>query len=231
MFQLGYAELGDITGIIISESAPAAEDRDKAWIKLVAGAPAYPYPAVWFNGHWVIRHPLPGESSLRQIWVGSSVDLETFDGGQAGAVGVASGPMWEIDTAFAGRVPIGAGTIPGTDPARSIQVEQTTDSAGGEGSWVRELSRANLPDERLHLFADQTVGEPLTDLGIDDVAARYANVDSESQSYRIAKASGFTNPNAGVTDSLGQGESFVQAPPVYGVYFIKRTARQLIIVA
>ena len=40
--------------------------------------------------------------------------VDTFDGGEAGAIGDASGPMWQIDTAYAGRSPMGPGAIPDT---------------------------------------------------------------------------------------------------------------------
>ena len=202
-------------------STPIPENRVYPWLN--------PTDGLWYTfqfGLWVAPHPIPASSQFRQLWVGSELALETVDGGSAGSVTPITGPFWSVDTDFAGRMPIGPGTIPGTaDPVRTVTVGATTDSAGDTGAWEREITRELLPDERLKIFADASQGEPLVDIGPDSITARRADVDSEKQSYRLSEASGYTNPTVGNTDPLGQGNSFIQAPPFTGVYFIKRTAR------
>lgn len=201
-------------------STPSPENRIYPWLNTTDG--------LWYNfqfGLWTSPHPITAGSDFRLIWVGSSGDLDTADGGTAGAVTATTGPFWSLDASFDGRALIGAGTIPGTSPARTLTVNGTSDSSGDAGSWVREITRALLPNERLKLFANTQVGEPLTDIDADGIAARYADVDSEKQSYRISKASAYTDPTVGNTDALGQGQSFVQAPPFIGIYLAKRTAR------
>lgn len=113
MFALGSAQLGDLTGIIISEAQPGPDDRDKAWIKVVAGKPIWGYaPAIWFSTAWVIPHPEPANSPARKLWAGSEALLATYDGGDGGVPGDASGPMWLVDHAMDGRSPMGPGTLP-----------------------------------------------------------------------------------------------------------------------
>lgn len=203
-------------------STPIPENRIYPWLNSTDG--------LWYLfqfGLWTTPHPVPASSAFRQLWVDSEAALETVDGGSAGTVTTITGPFWQVDHAFDGRMPIGPGTIPGTDPARTVAVNATSDSSLGQGGWVREITRELLPNERLKIFADTTAGEPVVELGPDDIAARRLDVSSERQSYSMNKATGYSNPTVGNTDALGQGNTFIQAPPFYGAYVIKRTGRVL----
>lgn len=205
-FQKGFALLGDITGILIQDTTPDPEDRDKAWIKLTApgGPPAISLPFTWLAPAWVARHPIPAESNERRIWVGTTTDLITYDGGSAGAVGDASGPMWEVDSAFAFRMPLGVGT---SSDGTSVAVN------GTGGSEFVELEEANIP-RHVH--------------GIEGRLAHDANTDTTPRviiddDYLATETSQDTESWGGNADETT--EPHQNMPPYIGVYFIKRTAR------
>jgi hypothetical protein len=100
---------GNFTVWNVGSDEPLVDNRDRPWLKLdttngtVVGvfswSPAY--------GLWVSTHPLPPGGSMRQIWVGTLTDLETYDSGEAGTISAVTGPFWEVDSAFAGFWPIG----------------------------------------------------------------------------------------------------------------------------
>jgi len=97
------------TVIINQEAVPAVTDQDKLWRRPSQGDRGlYQYS----GGAWVTVNPETPSGNARRWWIGTLVDLETYDGGAAGAVAANSGPMWEEDTGFQGRSPMGPGTIP-----------------------------------------------------------------------------------------------------------------------
>lgn len=208
MFQKGVALSDDTNSIIVSDTQPDPNDRDKPWLKLQApgGAPVISLPFIWYNGAWVARHPYPPEGDVRILWVGTTVDLETFDGGTAGTVGLRSGPMWEVDTDFAGRVPIGVGTIPGrTLTPTSLTVGQEA----GEAEHTQTI--AEMPSHN-H-------GPPSTQPA--------TQIDRDAGNLGIGLDSTNTLPNADQTwtATTGGGSPFNVLPPVRAIYLIKRTAR------
>lgn len=226
MFERGSALIGDITGVIISDTAPDANDRDKGWVKTNGGAPTSPSVVyIWFNGSWVAANPTEASGLERRIFVGSTTDLETYDGGEAGAVGVASGPMWEVDTTFAGRFPIGAGAVAGSDPALTVAVGDTG------GAPQVEMAANQLPPHQ-HIVPvcainSQTTdppadGSPATvqygigkDQGVGDV------VDESGSQYARSFPLTSAYPDVAVTPQ----EDVSTLPNYKGVLIIKRSAR------
>jgi len=189
---------------IISETAPGADDQDKLWIKLSGGAPVRQY--VYYNGAWVWPHAIPPSDSRLQIYKGSSADIDRLDGGSVGAVGSATGPFWEIDTDMSGRFPLGAGTLPsGT----------AVDSGTTGGSETVTLTSDQLPDHS-HLF---TVNKAVNG---DDAAGPGELLMAERN---IVTIPGGATPDVSVTGG-GSGQAHTNMPPYYGVFFLKRTARQ-----
>jgi hypothetical protein len=214
MFEKGVAVLGDITGILIQDSAPDPEERDKAWIRLTApgGPPVSSRPLVWYNGQWVAKHPYAASGDVRLLWVGEPADLETFDGGSTGAVSDISGPFWEIDSGFAGRIPIGVGTVP--DQTTVVAVDTNT------GSGQTTLSSANIPSHT------------------HEIGVESSDVTSDAQDGQLRDASGdvtwistWNQTAVGVTRAWGGSAvdqsttPFNVSPAGRGIYFIKRTAR------
>lgn len=91
-------------------STPAAEDRSKPWARTNSdGTP----DGVWFysGGFWLQKHEMP--SGLVAMYEGAATDIETFDGGEAGAITTLTGAFWEPVTQMAARSPIHPGTLPG----------------------------------------------------------------------------------------------------------------------
>ena len=87
---------GQYTLFNYGESAPAASDRDKPWIRTINQSPDKIY--VHQSGYWLSKHPSPASSKERRIWTGTAAELITYDGGSdATTPNVYQGPMWEID--------------------------------------------------------------------------------------------------------------------------------------
>jgi hypothetical protein len=250
MMQLGHAVAADIDGLLIQDAAPDPNYRgNKGWIPTSGGVPIYPgYVFVWHTvvGHWVARNPIANDDASRRIYVGTARSLATYDGGDANAPGIASGPFWEIDTAFAGSVPIGVGLIPTSSPAASITSPlDIVDSLGNGGSYQVSLT----PDQIQHMHGvgqDPAVIVPGT---IDDPAIQLHRAwDSSPETYissgndmNPTSASGYTDGAAissgifGTTKALADSDFPVvdahsNAQPFIGVYFIKRTSRAFYVI-
>lgn len=101
-------------------SEPTVENRALPWHRTNAdGSPDRDYD--YYNGSWVSRHLLDPSTAVRWIWVGTTGDLENFDGGAPGTVSDDTGPMWEVDTDFSGKIPRGAdGTVPVSTNANEL---------------------------------------------------------------------------------------------------------------
>lgn len=246
MFARGHGVIPDITGILIQDAAPDPVYRgNKGWIPTSGGVPVYPgYIFIWHAtvGHWVSRNPIGASDDSRRIYVGTSASVATYDGGDANAPGIASGPMWEIDTAFAGSVPIGVGLIPGSSPAASITAPlDTTDSLGNSGEYKHSLT----PDEMQHMHGVGDDPQNIVPGAVDDPAVQLHRAwTSGGESYTSStndmnptSASGYTDGaaiNSGdfaTTKALTDpdfptvdGHNTMQ--PYVGVYFLKRTSRQ-----
>lgn len=179
------------------DSTPAVDDQDRPWIRTISGKPDRIYSFV--DGKWVSKHPVPALGNLRQMWVGSEADLETYDGGAAGTANEMAGPFWQIDTAMSAKFPVGVG-----DFAASV-----TDTGGEKDTTLEEK---NLP--------------PHThDLNYTESALKNTNgALNDGEGHFI---SGAKTVNGMIRAGSGQtSESFTNLPPYYGVYFIKRTVRE-----
>lgn len=200
---------------IISETAPGADDQDKLWIKLSGGAPVRQY--VYYNGAWVWPHAIPPSDSRLQIYKGSSASIDTLDGGSVGAVGSATGPFWEIDTDLSGKFPLGAGTLPsGT----------AVDSGTTGGSETVTLTSEQLPDHEhlgeAYYRAVAGASSPTDPSGLADDTLHENSGHTTNGSYNnFNKAGVVTTSTVGTT-----GQAHTNMPPYYGVFFLKRTARQ-----
>lgn len=197
MFAKGVCQLasGAIVGVYPSQTAPGIGDRDKLWIKLDASdraLGAYMYA----GGLWVWKHPCPAGGFERRLFVGSTADLATYDGGTNTAVSDVTGPMWEVDTNFAARFPVGVGT---TANGTVINVTNT----GGEDEHT--LTVDEMP---AHTHTASSVWLNTWPAGTNELGG---GVD--------ATAGAVTNANTGGDDPHNN------LPPYYGCYIIKRTAR------
>lgn len=202
MFSKGRALLGAITGVIVSEPAPSASDRDKLWGKLVGTHFVGVYAWDSTYNAWLREHQYLYPSGVRLDFEGTLAELATFDGGEATAVSAISGPMWEEDTNYAGRVAMGPGLIP--DTATTLVV------ATNAGAGQHAITVAELP---AHTHEIDRNGLNLTDPDISPPQAAASNFN------------GGTHANMS-TEAAGGGQALSLVQPVRTAYKIKRTIRQ-----
>jgi hypothetical protein len=156
---------------------------------------------------WLSPHPSPPSSSEVRIWKGSETALWAYDGGDGSNPTFSpptdsTGAMWEVDSDFAFKFPIGVGTNSVTydgNPAKSIAPGET----GGEERHV-----LTLPESPAH---NHTYNQFVAVGGTFDVTAAGAN-------FGVIPGS--------LTGPAGSDGSHENLPPFRGVYFIKRTARK-----
>lgn len=90
-------------------STPAAEDRGKPWHRTNSDGTDDGW-WTFYNGFWIQKHPMPTGAII--MWEGAIADIDTYDGGEAGAITNITGPFWERATTLDARSPIGPGTLP-----------------------------------------------------------------------------------------------------------------------
>lgn len=205
----GYVP-GEYSVIIDSETEPSAEDRGKPWYKLLPGGAPSGKLYKYYLGKWVSPNPVEPESAERRIWTGSEAELWSYDGGDgtdpsSSAPTATTGAMWERDTAFDFRFPLGAGTSP----------KPTTVSVGETGG----SEEVTLTPDQLggHTHNATLSGGP--NLGADGGTAGLDEGDGDRESV-TAKYSWTVD-----IEATGD-EPHSNMPPYVAVYFIKRTLRQ-----
>lgn len=162
---------------------------------------------IYKDGYWLRQHPIAAGSAERRIYVGTTTDLQTYDGGNTNAPSNWSGPMWEVDTLFEARFPVGAGTFAASGV---VSVNGTTTSTAVAGEDKHTLVTAEMPSHT-HQILDQYIN--LTQRGSADTSVFSATNRSEGVANLLP------------TTSSGGDAAHNNLPPFYGVYFIKRTTR------
>jgi len=250
MMGRGHAVASAVTGILIQDAVPDPADQDKGWIPTSGGVPRYAgYTFVWHAvlGHWVARHEIAADDIKRyptpypDTLVNFNTYLQTYDGGDAGAVGPASGPMWEVDPQFEGSVPIGVGLIPGSSPATSIvEGGDTSDSLGGTGEYEHVLTGAEgAVADHAHPVGLFNPSGGTGDDAFFNWAAAPITVPNYTGKYIQGGGGPITSPETTAdiyTLKAADGAGVVSDPhnnmqPYLGVYFLKRTARIWIVAA
>jgi hypothetical protein len=162
---------------------------------------------IFQSGYWLRQHPIAAGSAERRIYVGTTTDLQTYDGGNTNAPSNWSGPMWQVDTLFEARFPVGAGTFAASGV---VSVNGTTTSTAVAGEDKHTLVTSEMPSHT-HQILDQYIN--LTQRGSADTSVFSATNRSEGVANLLP------------TTSSGGDAAHNNLPPFYGVYFIKRTAR------
>jgi hypothetical protein len=162
---------------------------------------------VFSNGYWIRQNTVAAGGSERRIYVGNTTDLQTYDGGAVGTVSNWTGPMWEVDTAFDARFPVGAGAFAASG---TVSTQGTTTSTAVAGEDKHTLVVGEVPSHT-HQILDQYIN--LVQRGTADSGVFSATNRSEGVANLLP------------TTSSGGGAAHNNLPPFYGVYFIKRTGR------
>lgn len=215
------------------------ESRDGVWLRVSSVQPEINGPYTYNGsargrGGWVQYHRVaPGNSDLRIIWVGAPELLPLFDGGDTDAPSDWSGPMWEIDTAFEFRFPVGVGVNPVTyngKPSSTISVRQT---GGAERVALRPSEGGGV--EHRHVFGRQESSDAGPDRN-DVVLLKGTTSATGTGVYVNGQGDGLPDKDvetmrgswlvsSGVAGVSGSTEAHENMPPFIGVYFLRRTNR------
>ena len=150
---------------------------------------------------WTRKNPVAAGGFDRRIFVGTTTDLLSYDGGDGTATATTTtGPMWMVDTLFDARFPVGAGAFAASG---AVVVLGTATSTSIVGEDQHTLTVPEIPAHTHNFF-------PL-------VTADANNGGANGVQYG-------TTANV-ATSSTGGGAAHNNLPPFYGVYFIKRTSR------
>jgi hypothetical protein len=188
------------------------------------------------SGYWARKNPIPANGPERRIFVGTAADVLSYDGGDgtATSTNVTSGPMWEVDTAFDARFPVGVGAFAASGTV-NVQGTTTTTSVAGEDKHTLTVPETAF-NEHTHGVA-QLIAPANDDYYL--VNKSWTGLGSYlTQILQGAAGSGgggsgpsITTGDVGTTNADKTGNDSQNAighnnlPPFYGVYFIKRTAR------
>lgn len=191
-------------------SVPAPEFQGYPWLRST--------DMRWYryDGNWIA--PVNYDLNERRLFTGSLVDLQTYDGGDTGVPSDRSGPMWEEDTAFRGRSPMGPGLISGSDPAspKTLALSESY----GEGSHV--LTEPELPTVSPVVdFAPATKPNFTGYVALSGISTVDAGTSSGPIAYALP---GITSPGLVVTP-FGSDDPHQTVHPVFGIFIIKWTGR------
>lgn len=179
---------------------PAPEYQIYPWLRTVDG--------LWYiyAGDWIAFHPVSISSIRRIFLVGDAAAIALEDEGNANTVNDRDGPFWQIDPLMEGRLPIGAGVVPGrTIAPLSLTVGQTG------GAAEDTLTEAQLAPHQ-HTQADGTLRYTGTQKGTS-----LGNEFSYTPGVQTELAGGSGSPLASQPHNT--------LPPVYAGNWCMRTAR------
>lgn len=209
-------------------ATPAAEDQDKPWFRTNADG-SFDRIYAYINGAWLAKHLYPAAGSYRGLWVGTVNDLKSFDGGDGTATATTTtGPMWEVDSNFAAKFLVAPGTF---DDSGTLDVATSTTDTSVSGADKVTMAFAEMPQ---HFHG---VGSGLS-LSNDDGAFLRRDWLSLTNFDSYIIAGNTDNPSVTSINSGNMGSTNAQSdstvatgahnnlPPMYGVYVIKRTARE-----
>ena len=234
---------GGITeGIWKVRDAHGAIIGDFAWTTEFGGAWICPYDPAG-----TLDNP-DGTSTVRARTVATAAQIKMLGRHTEGPlretvsapddVGLATGPFWEIDHDFDGRMAVSPGMVPGA--AVDDEVMQGTDHGAGEIvlAWEQMPHHAHVANAWSHTGSVNTQGQMLLDIGEFDDKDSYnglsivtQNGEGESKNLDLTKVVkwGQTLDVVKVDDSNRDVTNVPLAPAARGVYMIKRTARKYLV--
>lgn len=220
---------GQFNTVNFGPNKPDPADQDKPWIRTDAFGN---FDRVYtFNGVWLSPNPAAPSTNFRQIWIGAEADLWSTDGGDGTNPSVntptdTTGAMWQVDTGFAFRIPIGVGANPVTYdslPATTLTIGQTF---GEEKHKLLPNEIAQHFHQTPVLVSNETnLGQAWTNLNGTTpfgTPQRTLSINGSNQNDVMIPNSGY---NLGTGSAISTQLSHNTMPPVLAVYFVKRTAR------
>lgn len=120
------------------DTAPSPENRVFPWFRTV-DLKWYDYVATGL-GLWVAKYHVPAQDGPTLWWDASEALLWAYDGGDGVDPSttpptVTTGSFWQRNTLYDGRSPMGIGSIPNANPAKSLAVGE----AYGEGAHTQSV--------------------------------------------------------------------------------------------
>lgn len=195
--------------VINQETQPDPSQQTALWYQ-----PSTGLTFSFGGGAWVTPHRSPPGSDERRMWVGTLVGLRSFDGGDGSATTPATnvGAMWEEDTDFQGRSPMGVGAIPTSNPPTNLAVATNA----GEGAHTQT---ANEVGPHTHpLAADTTIQD-------GDGVACVATGSGGDGLMRGDSGTPLTSITVSNNEYTPAQAAMPIVHPVRGAYVIRRTAR------
>ena len=175
---------------------------------------------IYDQGVWLRKNPVTAAYE-RRIYVGTTTDLLSYDGGDGTAIATTTtGPMWEVDTLFDARFPVGVGAFAASG-AVAVNGTATATSIVGEDQHL--LTTAEMPTHT-HQVSIKTFGHGGNDG--DRVAADGGTSSPTLTNNVTVFPSSTLDPDVdAIAANTGGNAAHNNLPPFYGVYFIKRTIR------
>lgn len=204
------------------DTQPVPEYQGYPWL--------YTVDMRWYRYTGVWQSPNLADANERRIYMGALTGgagtLEEYDGGKAGAITPTTGPMWTTDSDFVGRVPIGAGLIPGTTtPAITTAVGDPT--GGSEHTLTEAEGAVGVHTHGFGKYLSGAAGFNYT--GINTVPSYTGAVVqgiSGSTTGSDTACNMYTFPSGLTAAGVPSPTPFQVIQPSRAVYIIKRTARQ-----
>jgi hypothetical protein len=189
-----FFNYGASTPALNNQVYPWLDEKGNWWVRV--------------NGYWARQHPILVNSPERRIFVGTAADVLSYDGGDGTAVASQmAGPMWEVDTAFDARFPVGVGAFAASGTV-NVNGTTTTTSVAGEDQHL--LTTAEIPSHTHSMTWDS-----------QDTAG-----GNQLKTLYLGPDANVPNDITKNTGSTGGDTAHNNLPPFYGVYFIKRTIRE-----
>ena len=175
---------------------------------------------IYDQGFWLRKNPVTAAYE-RRIYVGTTTDLLSYDGGDGTTTATSTtGPMWEVDTEFEARFPVGVGAFVASG-AVAVLGKTTSTSIAGE-----DQHKLTIPELAAHTHdvAIKVFGHGGED-GDRSAADGGTTSNTVTNNTTIFPSSTIDPDLDAKAVSVGGDIAHNNLPPFYGVYFIKRTIR------